>query len=738
MSTRVRVLGVFLVALAMISGACTSSSSESTTTASTTRPTETSTTTSGTATTTTTTIPATTTTTAPQSGATVWGLRATSPFAAGFPVNPLIVDEPAYRGPGTPTTLDDILWLDEVSWIIEAHPEVPDLLAENGFVIVADGMTQFHQAYGAVDAYRRQPLFITTDAAYHYWHLVFAKALKDTEQLVLLPTLETFAVRLLAVAEAQRDLLAGTDLATAADAVVGYAQVVGAIAETLPGPHDDRVVAELALVRDHAEWTTSPASGADVDYTLFAPRGHYTENRDLTRYFLAMSALGATAFRIADDDHLRTAVLLSRAITTDGELADSWRDLYEPTAFLVGLADDYSPFEVAEAVAAAGVDADAIESLDAATIESVRAELVAMRAVAIDEERASVRVMGARFVLDSFIIDQLVDPNVSNRVTSSALDVAAAFGSDWAYDQQAANGVPASFPEYDGQMQDMRDLVTGRSADEWAGTVYDAWLYAIQPSWTRHGAAYPDFMQTGEWAAKAHQTGFGSYTELKHDTVLYSKQGYAEGEGPPPPPAEPRHWVEPEPVTYARLAAVASLMHAGLSARDLLADDVGALLDLLIPMYERFERLARDELAGRSISQDDNRWLEGIGATFELLWLLANEDSTADAGVGGFSEAPYDMAGLVVDIMSNPESALELGTGLVDLIYVLVPNDEGRFQLARGGVYSFYEFWVPRSERMTDDEWRMLFVNEWGGMAQDTARPDRPDWMLPILAAPIE
>jgi hypothetical protein len=359
-----------------------------------------------------------------------------------------------------------------------------------------------------------------------------------------------------------------------------------------------------------------------------------------------------------------------------------------------------------------------------------------MRDVAIDAERASVRVMGTRFVLDSFILDQLVDPNVPGRLMGTPLDVASAFGSEWALRELASTGI-AEDPDYSIQMTAMTDIVASRAPGDWAGTVYDAWLYAIQPSWTPHGSAYPDLMQTDAWSAKAHQSGLGSYTELKHDTVLYAKQGYAEGEGPPPPPAEPRHWVEPEPVVYARLAAVAALMREGLDSRGLLTDEVADLLDLVIPMYERFERLATDELAGRSISPDDNLWLESIGSRFELLWLLANEDDTSAAGQGGFSEAPYDMSGLVVDIMSNPELALEVGTGLVSPIYVLVPNDGGVFQLARGGVYSYYEFTVPRGERMTDEEWRKLFVDEWGGR-QDAGDgpPDRPEWIQPYVVEP--
>jgi hypothetical protein len=240
--------------------------------------------------------------------------------------------------------------------------------------------------------------------------------------------------------------------------------------------------------------------------------------------------------------------------------------------------------------------------------------------------------------------------------------------------------------------------------------------------WTEFGAAYPDFMRTAAWAAKAHQTGFGSYAELKHDTILYAKQAFAEGEAPLAP-AEPRHWVEPDPVAFERLAAAARLMHDGLAIRDLLTDEVAGVLDEIVAMYERFARLARDELAGRPITPEDNEWLETIGSRFELIWLLAAQEEPNETG--GFPESPDDVAALIADIMSNPGQALEIGTGMINDLFVLVPNDAGQFQVARGGVYSYYEFWVPRDERLTDEEWRK--------MVSDGKTPGRPSWQQVFL-----
>jgi Protein of unknown function (DUF3160) len=630
------------------------------------------------------------------------------PAFADFSEIKLLGDSPLYAGPATPSSLDGVLWEDEVP------PEARDLLVSNGFAVVESGNGQFHEVYSHVAMSGRQPLFVTTDAAYHAWHLVFSKALRDTEQQVLLPILEGFVTELLTAAQEQATELAGTSLEADSGRVVLYGRLLAALLDLEDGSLPAEVQAELDLIEAHAGFGVSPTTGVSVDYSLFNPRGHYARTPELTRYFLAMSSLGLTAFGVDPQ-----TLLLARTLTSSDTLIRAWTQIYEPTAFLVGLADDYTLIELA--AVADEISPEWRERPDQLATESALAELEAkllsMRAVKIDAEQASVRVMGARFVLDSFIIDQLIYPNVGTaenpRLKASPLDVAAAFGSEWAHRHQIEAG-EESFANYPAQLEAMTALVEVR--ESWAGTVYDAWLHALQPLWITHGAAYPDFMQTDAWTAKSHSTGFGSYAELKHDTILYAKQAFAEGETPLVP-AEPRHWVEPEPVVYARLAATARLLQAGLETRQLLDPRVDDLLERLVTVFDRFERLARDELAARPISPEDNLWLESIGAEFELLWLLSSD---ADPSPGGFAQSPDSWAAIIADIMSNPGEALEIGTGFIDTIYVIAPNDQGSFQVARGGVYSYYEFWVPRGERLTDEEWRQQ-------LADDT-QPDRPEW----------
>jgi hypothetical protein len=456
-----------------------------------------------------------------------------------------------------------------------------------------------------------------------------------------------------------------------------------------------------------------------------------------------MSVLGQTAFRLPGSvqtdatvvesvDNLRLAVLASRLLVGDEELEALWREVFEPTAFLVGVSDDYTPFELMAAYQnisprESGV-AGGLPDLDDETLFAVADELKAIRSVQIDPERPSVRLMGTRFVIDSFIYDQLVRPFVGTqeepRLLASPLDLAAAFGSDFALAIQDEAGQTA-YLNYPEQMEAMRGAVAARPDAAWGQTVYDAWLAALEPMWLPHGAAFPDFMQTDAWRTKAQQTGFGSYAELKHDTILYTKQAVGEMVDLEPELPPVRNWVEPDPVPFQRLSAMAGLTADGLAARDLLDKDMRKLLGDYIAMADRLAALAADELAGQTISDKDNEWLRAIGGVLESFWWRSGEK------VDTAQPIRDDDAAIIADIMrgidleSGIDEVVEIGTGRIDRIFVLVPDDGGVFHVATGGVYSYYEFPWPTEDRLTDEQW-------WAMLRKGEA-PERPAWQEPLF-----
>ncbi|MCP4968409.1 MAG: DUF3160 domain-containing protein [bacterium] len=635
---------------------------------------------------------------------------------------PLLAGGAPFAGSNSPTSLSNVYVPDWVDAYLSAN-DATTKLVDNGFVVVPGSTRHFHHVYegASYDAY---PVYVTTDAAYHVWHLAFDKILREAEQQSLLPVLDEMVASLVHLARAQESELAGTELAEAASRVTQFYEAAATVLELDVGPIGPLAQQEVELIMDASELTLSPTTGGDensgfittkVDYSLFRPRGHYTRNADLERYFRAMSQLGNNAFLVTKN--LDLGILASRVLLADPAVIEQWRQIYEPTSWLVGAADDYTPFElgaVVEEVVPTGWS-DMSVFADPTTVAAVGDSLLALRTVEINPEAASLRIMGSRFVIDSFILDQLVAPNVEND-TASPLDIAAAFGSEWAYGVQEAFGATAA-TGYDEQMDAMQELIASRTVADWGGTVYDAWLYAVAPMWQSHGDEYPNYMQTEAWDAKSHQTGFGSYTELKHDTILYTKQAVAEGGGEEPP-VPPRHWVEPEPVAFGRLAALTSLMRTGLESRDLLPDEYSGLLTELEDFYLWLQGIASDELAGLPISEEDNQELSWIGSTLEAFWVRTSDSDIA------IDDGPDSHAALIADVMRNQGEVLELGTGYIDNIFVIVSDDEGGFQIATGGVYSYYEFW--NDQRLTDEEWR-----DWLELGR---QPPRPTWQGSFLA----
>ena len=138
-------------------------------------------------------------------------------------------------------------------------------------------------------------------------------------------------------------------------------------------------------------------------------------------------------------------------------------------------------------------------------------------------------------------------------------------------------------------------------------------------------------------------------------------------------------------------------------------------------------RIATDELAGRPIRKADNSRLLYIGGELEDLWWRTSRCHRREPG----PPTPDDPSAIVADIASGRDRAtdtitvVETATGYVDQLLVLVPDDKGRFHVALGGVYSYYEFHQPASDRLTDEAWRSMLAS--GEV------PARPDWISPTM-----
>lgn len=640
-------------------------------------------------------------------------------------------------------------------------------LQQNGFVISPGAELEFFTVYEKA-RYANLPIFVTSDAMLHSYHLLFDKVLRTAETEQFIPILKDLNAAMLAKSEEIYQQLAGTDWETDAMRLVAFFGVASQLLDAsvpVPAYAQELVVAELANVNAASGMILSPLFPSLVygeDYTQYIPRGHYTRSEALSAYFKSMMWYGRMTFILKGLDPVaargdtRAAVLLVHAIrnaTVNGTPAiEAWNSLYSPTAFFVGRSDDLTIFQYGDAVDQVyGSNATLSALADESMLDSFIAaadELPAPRILGMviqftdDEEEATkgLRFMGQRFVPDAFIFRQLIFRNVGTlddrRGLPMGLDLMAAMGSERAYSILDGLG-ETHYLNYVPQMEKVRAWLSSLSEQEWTETLYNSWLYSFYPLIEPAEPGMPYFMQSTAWQDKQLNTVLGSWAELKHDTILYAKQVYAElGGGPPAPePIPPRGYVEPVPAFYARLAALSRMTLDGLGSRGLLNDLDSASLQSLATMCDTLQRIAEKELRGELLTEEEYDFIRYIGGQLEDIVMASADTDNQDPFAPKYMEED-PQAAVIADVATDPGSdqgliVLEEGVGRINPIYVVVPilQADGSYfwQIARGGVFSYYEFAWPGSDRLTDESWR--------AMLNDGTAPPAPVWTSSFLVA---
>ncbi|MDP2874451.1 MAG: DUF3160 domain-containing protein [bacterium] len=650
-------------------------------------------------------------------------------------------------------------------WFSDSRKE---LLAKNGFVVAPGWEDEFFSIYER-NRYAKTPNFITTDSMLHHYHLAFDYLLRDLETNKLRTELIKLASGMLSASQNQLASLSGGEWEQAAKRNLAYFSVVQKLLDpsfAVPAAVKPEVAAELALIESHQEPLLSPVmnlgqgavnplDGYKEDYSQYVPRGHYTKTEELKTYFKTMMYLGRMTFRLKSAEETKSAVLIVAALKSSSDLYTTWEKIYEPTVFFVGKSDDltlYQYDEVREKTYGKLTDAKGL-SADAAKLTTFITEAGKLEAPQInsmpifgptiqadrEKEIKGFRFMGQRFTLDASVFQRLVYREVgdkqstcaagpqkwamcpNSRCLPKALDIPAAMGSAEALKILTDQG-ETKYACYSENMTKMRKYIAGLSEPVWTQNLYWGWLYTLNPLTTPKGTGWPTFMQSAAWQRKDLTTYLGSWTELKHDTILYAKQVYAELGGGPPEEKDDRGYVEPNLELYTRLEALLQMTRSGLTSRNLLSSENEEFLSRLQTLSARLKEISGKELSSQSLSSDDYELIRGYGGSLEHLWI----DSLKDKGITDTSKLDQNPASLVADVATDPNgSVLEEGTGKVADIYVVVPV-EGKLKIAKGGVFLHYEFAWPMSDRLTDEKW-----NE---MLRDSKAPPLAEWVKSYVA----
>ena len=637
--------------------------------------------------------------------------------------------------------------------MFQFSPAARDLLVKNGFVVVPNSYTKEYFWTYENNEYEPRPSFITTDSVLHNYHLFFDHLLRVVETEKLAPELAELTKAMLSQSQNQYKTLKGTDWESAARRNVGFFAVAGKLLDpdmSVPPIVKNEVEKELALIESHKGIEVSPLmnigrNGGDdplrEDYSQYIPRGHYERTDLLKAYFKSMMWYGRLTFRSKNENETKSALLITLALDKEKN-RQKWEQIYSTTNFFVGKSDDISYYQLKELVdkiygadvnlkrVASNSDKwktflDDIRKLDPPAINSIpvfNGTSTADR----DNKIKGFRFMGQRFTIDASIFQQLLYPKVGDnsngqlRILPRGLDIPAAMGSTEAYTilQSMKETDYRNYPE---KMSELKTYISGLNNEIWQQNLYWSWLYTLKPLVQEKPAGYPSFMLNSAWVRKELNTYLGSWTELKHDTILYAKQVYAECGGGGD--VDDRGYVEPNPYVYARLASLIKMTGEGLQDRGLLNEQDKASLERMEKLVLSLKTISEKELSNTPSTEEEYELIRSYGGQLEHFWL----DALKDEGIDDSSAADDRPAALVADVATNPGGGqvLEEATGRIFDIYVVVPV-EGKLRIASGGVYSYYEFPWPLNDRLTDTRWHEM---------QDSGRtPPLPGWTDAFVA----
>ncbi|MGA1870492.1 MAG: DUF3160 domain-containing protein [bacterium] len=670
-------------------------------------------------------------------------------------------------------------------------PEEKEKLAQNGFVISIPKNTTYHPDDEAVSIYTRCkdshfPVFVTSDIILHVSHLLFDWSLRFIEISSLRQDLLNLTDILLSKSMEYYDSIKDPRLKNAALKNVLFFNIAkllltdGNLSEL---PAEERKIIELELdnINKHEGFALSPLFGYKEDYSQYRPRGHYSRSPEFKKYFKAMMWYGRMNFelpiiRVTKREHFyldknvdllptQQAILICKALSETkikGENAlDVWKRLYEISSFFAGKSDDITVVEYLSIIIrlfGEDISFENINEINKLTefVKEARQlrkpKILSSYVTDISSREIDWKIlthgmhfMGQRFTPDSFIIQNLVYDKVKQYLGEApypftavnanglwirgfprGLDVMAVFGSNIAEQILVKEG-DANFNKYHKNFSTLKEAYKKIDQKIWKQDLYHLRFDVLKSLIKNPSEGVPLFMQSEAWFKKQLNTSLGSWTELKHDTILYTKQPYSMaqmalagkvGWSRYLPPEVVHGYVEPLPEVYEKVRLSIAALRSKLATHGFPYDRA------LENNFKQFEEIlnvlksiAQKELSGKMLNDDEYHLIEDIGQRLKNILRYAHYIDVTEE----FRSEMDNKMPIIADVFTDVNSSmvLEEAVGKPLEIFVIAPVD-GKNKVCLGVVYSYYEFKQPMSNRFTDEEWRSMLkekkqplINNW-------------------------
>jgi hypothetical protein len=641
------------------------------------------------------------------------------------------------------------------------------LLAKNGFVVTErKNFVSFLHALDNIYT-NDMPVFVTSDAILFALHASYDNILKESEISILESNL-TQALENMYYGFSTLELLYGIipEMRKSLDDVDLYLTVALSLikGDTTIQPHacsNESVKEILKYIRNYSVVDLALFSETErtIDFSQFKPRGHYLDGsmHTLENYFKTMMWLGRIDIWLTGPTNDSISLVNLKRANIDALLINELLDLSDSRSlldendtiisFLVGKCDNLTPTQLKQLQDKMSVkkatdllnDTVLYRWVDTLAATPKFAQQIMSDIIMCDPFTdkpqplpVSFRLMGQRFVIDSYVFANVVYDRIINngekvfRMMPSPLDAMFALGNNCA--------LPLLKDEiekykYSLQLTGLRKLIDGYDDEFWGQTLYNSWLNSIRefnkPVDTVH---VPNFMTTVAWQHEKLNTQLSSWAQLRHDNILYVKQSYTGGAIC----SYPYSYVEPYPALYRGIknfSDKANAFYKNYSLRISLTNYFTTLSSVM------------DKLANISDKELNNKALTADEVTFLKSMIKLNDGHMC--GMSPYSGWYYDILygptyeeNVIADVHTQPTDearnmvgkVLHVATGPINLgIFTCnAPLPDGRPMAFAGPVMSYYELITDNFLRHTDLEWQNIIASK--------NEPARPDWTNIYLA----
>jgi len=669
---------------------------------------------------------------------------------------------------GTPW--ESVIHHDVIDAACELTADEKQLLESNGFV-VTERLRQQSVVDQLLYIWRNDlPLFISTDAILHALGRSYDRIIKDVELGLLIDRLSTLLTHMhdrLSDLDAKyysnplmRPMLRDVDLY-----LVVARKLLGHNVAPFYSENASEINNLLALIEQERLVTYPLFAQArrEIDFSQFKPRGHYTKDEDLKKYFRAMMWLGRTEMYLSapqgvsvgnapqemEDIQRQTidAVLLLELMDSqDAEIL--YIEIEDILTFLIGEQDNLTVPDLSMILTSLNLE-DASQLLDPTimqafqdrlTLEGLGSQKILSQVLIQDpmapesvQPASAFMLFGQRFIIDSYVTGNVVFDKIwyqgskVGRLFPSTLDVVFTLGNDFAGQLLVPE---LDQYHYSTNLAALRFLVDSQDSSFWQGSIYNMWLdmlRTLNPPLERDHL--PLFMQSAAWWCQKTNTQLASWAELRHNNILYAKQSYTPGFVCSYPSA----YVEPFPEFYRGLQRLAetsethfgniSFSDAGLGAQivnyftrfSYIMQTLGTIAQKEldgIPPTEEEVAFMMEMLYMRTISVVCYSWEEPDGWYGDLLYgedLVESdvaEGQASECVVADYHTVPTDRAGNLVGWV------LHAGTGPIDLGIITVAIPDSETEAFVGPMMSYYEYTTTDFQRLTDEEWETTCLSQ--------------------------